>query len=361
MKKQEYDIEDLGYKDHLDQYRNEKDLSAFEVGRVTLEHKERYIVLSERGEFTCELLGNLRFTAQSRSDLPAVGDWVAFNEYDSDKGLIHAVFPRDNVLERQAVGRSGEKQIIASNIDYGLIVQSVNRDYSINRLERYITICHTAGIEPIIILNKIDLIKEGQVQEILHEVHERIKGVAVVAISNSTGEGIDQVRPFIKVGKTYCLLGSSGVGKSTLINSLAGKQIMKTGAISELVDRGKHVTTHRELIVLETGGVIIDNPGMREVGITDSSSGLDMTFEQIHDLAQQCKFNDCTHQNEKGCAVLDALDSGELNEDTYENYLKLEREQAHFSASVFEKRKKEKAFGKMVKQIMSQKKKDKDR
>jgi ribosome biogenesis GTPase len=356
-----YHLENLGYKDHLDQYRNENDLSVFEVGRVTLEHKERYIVLTEHGEITCELLGNLRFTAQSRSDLPAVGDWVAFNEYDSDKGLIHAVFPRDNVLERQAVGRSGEKQIIASNIDYSLIVQSVNRDYSINRLERYITICHTAGIEPIIILNKIDLIKEGQVQEILHEINERIKGAAVVAISNSTGEGLDQVRPLIKGGKTYCLLGSSGVGKSTLINSLAGKQIMKTGAISESVDRGKHVTTHRELIVLETGGVIIDNPGMREVGITDSSSGLDMTFEKIHDLAHDCKFNDCTHRNEKGCAVLDALDSGELNEDTYENYMKLQREQAHFSASVHEKRMKEKAFGKMVKQVMNKKKHDRDR
>ncbi len=356
MKKREYNIRDLGFNEHLSEHRSDNNLESFDVGRVILEHKERYVVLTAQGEMDCELIGNLRFTAQSRSDLPAVGDWVALNEYDTDKGLIHAVYPRENALERQAAGRYGEKQIIASNIDYGLIVQSVNRDYSINRLERYITICHAANIEPIIILNKMDLIEQEQLNEILNEVSNRIKGISVLAVSNLTGEGLDQIRPLIKVGKTYCLLGSSGVGKSTLINSLTGNSIMKTAAISESIDRGKHVTTHRELIVLETGGVIIDNPGMREVGITDSSSGLQMTFEHFYELAEDCKFNDCSHQNEKGCAILAALDSGALNEETYENFMKLEREQAHFAATVHEKRKKDKAFGKMVKQVMSQKK-----
>ncbi|MEO1051225.1 MAG: ribosome small subunit-dependent GTPase A [Bacteroidota bacterium] len=356
MTRRKYNIKDLGFKEYLSEYRTNNNLESFSVGRVILEHKERYVVLTEQGEITCELIGNLRFTAQNRSDLPAVGDWVALNEYDTDKGLIHAIYPRENVLERQAVGRNGEKQIIASNIDYGLIVQSVNRDYSINRLERYITICHAANIEPVIILNKIDLIEQEQLNDILNAVSNRIKGISVLAISNLTGEGLDQIRPLIKAGKTYCLLGSSGVGKSTMINSLMGDSIMKTGAISESIDRGKHVTTHRELIALKTGGVIIDNPGMREVGITDSSSGLVLTFEQIYELAKDCKFNDCSHQNEKGCAILAALDSGELSEETYENFMKLEREQAHFSATVHEKRKKDKAFGKMVKQVMKQKK-----
>lgn len=355
MKKGEYTNKDLGFREYLSQYRIDNNLDSFTVGRVILEHKERYVVLTEQGEINCELIGNIRFTAQSRSDLPAVGDWVALNEYDADKGLIHAVYPRENVLERQAVGRNGEKQIIASNIDYGLIVQSVNRDYSINRLERYITICHAAHIQPLIILTKVDLIEQKRLDDILREVQNRMKNVAVVAISNLTGEGLDQIKPFIKAGKTYCLLGSSGVGKSTLINSLTGNSTMKTGAISESIDRGKHVTTHRELIVLETGGVIIDNPGMREVGITDDSSGLEMTFEQIYELAVDCKFNDCSHQNEKGCAVLAALASGELNEETYENFMKLEREQAHFSATVHEKRKRDKAFGKMVKQFKQHK------
>ncbi len=356
MTKQAYNIQDLGFKEYLSNHRSENNLESFTVGRVILQHKERYIVLTEQGEIACELMGNLRFTAQSRSDLPAVGDWVALNEYDTDKGLIYAVYPRENVLERQAVGRNGEKQIIAANIDYGLIVQSVNRDYSINRLERYITICHAASIEPIIILNKIDLIEQEELDSMLNEVGKRIKDISVFTMSNLTGEGLEQIKPLIQTGKTYCLLGSSGVGKSTLINSLTGQSIMKTAAISEAIDRGKHVTTHRELIVLETGGIIIDNPGMREVGITDSSAGLEMTFGPIYQLAEQCKFNDCTHQNEIGCAVLAALELGELSEETYENFMKLEREQAHFSATVHEKRKKDKAFGKMVKQVMKQKK-----
>ncbi len=354
MTKREYNIKDLGFNEYLNEYRR-NDLESFDVGRVILEHKERYIVLTKQGEIDCELIGNLRFTAQNRSDLPAVGDWVALAPYDSDKGLIHAVYPRVNALERQAVGRNGEKQIIASNVDVGLIVQSVNRDYSINRLERYITICHAANIRPIIILNKIDLIDKEQLNEILHEVGSRIKGIQVLTTSSLTGEGLGQIRLLIKAGETYVLLGSSGVGKSTLINCLAGHSQMRTGAISESIDRGKHVTTHRELIVLETGGVIIDNPGMREVGITDSSLGLKLTFDQIYELAKCCKFNDCSHQKEDGCAVLEALDSGELNEETYENFMKLEREQAHFSATISEKRRKDKAFGKMVRQVIKQK------
>ena len=354
MTKKEYNINDLGFNEYLNEYRR-KHLESFDVGRVVLEHKERYMVLTKQGEIDCELIGNLRFTAQNRSDLPAVGDWVALSPYDTDKGLIHAVYPRENVLERQAVGRNGEKQIIASNVDVGLIVQSINRDYSINRLERYITICHSANIQPIIILNKIDLIEKEQLNEILNEVGHRIKGIRVLTTSSLTGEGLDQIKPLIKAGKTHVLLGSSGVGKSTLINCLTGNSLMKTEAISESIDRGKHVTTHRELIVLETGGVIIDNPGMREVGIADSSLGLKLTFEHIYELAAGCKFNDCSHQNEEGCAVLEALDSGELNEESYENFMKLQREQAHFAATVYEKRRKDKALGKMVRQVMKQK------
>ena len=355
MTKQEYDIKDLGFKEYLSEFRTSNNLISFQIGRVTLEHKERYVVLTAQGEVNCELMGNLRFTAASRSDLPVVGDWVALNTYDTDKGLIYSVYPRENILERQAVGRNGEKQIIASNIDYGLVVQSVNRDHSINRLERYITICHTANIQPIIILNKMDLIEQQQLGDMLNTIKYRLKGIPVFAISNVTGEGLEHIKSLIRVGKTYCLLGSSGVGKSTLINSLTGNSIMKTGAISKAIDRGRHVTTHRELIVLKTGGVVIDNPGMREVGITDSPLGLEMTFEQIHELAGDCKFNNCSHQHEKGCAIRAALDSGALDEDTYDNFTKLEKERAHFSATVHEKRKKDKAFGKMIKQVMRRK------
>lgn len=359
MTKNNFNLSDLGFKQSHRKFIDDYNLDYFTIGRIILEHKDRYVTLTELGEIDCEVIGNLRFTAQSRADLPVVGDWVALQEYDIGKGLIHSVFPRDNVLERQAVGRNGEKQLIASNIDYGLILQSINRDFSMNRLERYIAICHAASINPIIVLTKVDLVEREYLSNLLDEVKNRLTGIMVVTISNLTGEGLDQIKALVKKSSTYCLLGSSGVGKSTLINSLSGNTVMKTGTISESIDRGKHVTTHRELVILEKGGIIIDNPGMREVGITDSTAGLEMTFELIYELAEQCKFHDCSHQVEKGCAILSALESGELQEETYKHFLKLEREQAHFSATIYEKRKKDKAFGKMVKQIVKQKSQNK--
>lgn len=350
MKK--YNITDLGYNEDLSEFRKQNNLESLAVGRVIMEHKERYVVLTEVGELDCELLGNLRYTAESRADFPAVGDWVAIQSYDADKGLIHAVYPRKNKLERQSVGRVAEKQIIASHVDFGFIVQSVNRDFSINRLERYITICQAANIQPTIVLNKVDLMDKERIEEMRDEIKGRIKGLTILSLSSVSGAGLNQLKSLIKPGKTHCFLGSSGVGKSTLINSLTGNALLKTGDISESVDRGKHVTTHRELIILKSGGILIDNPGMREVGMTDDSSGLERTFDEIYELAENCKFNDCSHQTEKGCAVLAALNSGELNEASYMNFMKMRREQAHFSATVHEKRRKEKAFGKMVKHFV---------
>ena len=342
-------LEVLGYTTELEQYRTENNLSDFGVARVITEHKERYVVKNETGDFEAELIGNLRFTAQDRSDFPAVGDWVAISEYDSNKALIHHVFPRTSIIERQAVGKHGQTQIIATNIDVGFIVQSVNRDFNSNRLERYLTICNASKVTPIIILTKIDLISESELEQLLQNVSERIKNVEIIAISNETSEGIESVKSHIKAGKTYCLLGSSGVGKSTLINSISEKEVMKTGAISESIDRGKHVTTHRELIVLENGGIIIDNPGMREVGITESADGLNTTFETIFELATQCRFSDCTHIHEKGCAILEAIELGEIDEGSYNNYIRLEREQQFFESSAQDKKKKDKNLGKLIK------------
>lgn len=340
----------LGFTAKLASFQTENGYDSFAVGRVSLTHKDRYIVLTEDGEIEAELLGNLRYSASSKSDLPAVGDWVAMQLYDDKKGLIHAVFPRENALERQAVGRSGEKQLIATNIDCGLIVQAVNRDLSINRLERYVTICHAAKIEPIVILNKLDLIDQVAANQVYQAVKQRLKGITILRSSNLSGQGIAEIQALIEPGKTYCLLGSSGVGKSTLINHLLGEARMATGQISESVDRGKHVTTHRELILLSSGGIIIDNPGMREVGITENEEGLAMTFDEIYELSEECKFKDCSHRTEKGCAVLAAIETGDLDEALYQNFLKMEREQAHFSTSIHEKRKKEKIFGKLVKE-----------
>ena len=352
-------LENLGYNKSLEQYRIDQNIESLKVGRVISEHKERYIVKADTSEFDAEIIGNLRFTAENRYDFPAVGDWVAFSEYDDNKALIHSVYPRTSIIERRAAGKSGESQIIATNIDYGLIVQSVNRDFNINRLERYLTICNTSNVEPIIVISKTDLIKEKTLETILTQIKQRIKNVILIAISNQSGVGLDKVKAIIKKGKTYCLLGSSGVGKSTLLNRLAGKEMMATSAISKSIDRGKHVTTHRELIVLKSGGILIDNPGLREIGITNISTGLETTFDEIVEFSQNCKFNDCTHINEKGCAVIEALENGEIDTDSYANYHKMKRERDFFESSLAEKKKKDKDFGKMIKNVKKQRKQNK--
>jgi ribosome biogenesis GTPase len=200
-----------------------------------------------------------------------------------------------------------------------------------------------------IILNKIDLIKENEITKLMAIVNERIKRIPVIAISNETQKGIEKVKECIEKGKTYCLLGSSGVGKSTLLNTLSGKQVMKTNRISISTNKGRHITSHRELLVLENGGILIDNPGMREIGIADSTDGIETTFETIIELSKNCRFKDCTHTTEKDCAIITALESGEVDKSSYENYLKMERENEYFESTVAEKRKKDKDFGKIIK------------
>ncbi len=344
-------LEMLGFGADLEKHRQTQGLNGFEVGRVISEHKDRYEVQATDQIFDAELIGNMRFSASSRLDLPAVGDWVAFSPYDEGKALIHALYPRKSIMERQAVGRATQKQIIAANIDIGLIVQAVDRDFNLNRLERYLTICHGAPVSPVVVLSKTDLISDEDLKSIIEDVSDRIKDVPIVTVSNVKENGYAQVAALIEEGKTYCLLGSSGVGKSTLINSLSGNTQMATGAISASVNKGKHVTSHRELVVLSSGAILIDNPGMREVGITDATDGLETTFEEITRLSQECKFKDCMHINEVGCMVLAALQDGTLDEEAYKNFHKMLRERNHFESSVEEKRKKDKSLGKLFKSV----------
>ena len=348
-------LEELGYNIELENYRKEQNLDSFAVGRVISEHKERYVVRTTENEYEGEIIGNLRFSANSRSDFPAVGDWVAISEYDDDKVLIHNVFPRMSIIERQAVGKQDDKQIIATNIDSALILQAVDRDFSINRIERYLTISNKSNVKPVIILNKIDLVNDVELAKLIATIRERINKVPIFAISNTSRKGIDKLKEIIESGKTYCLLGSSGVGKSTLINNLLGKQLIRTSAISVSSSRGKHVTSHRELHVLENGGILIDNPGMREVGIADSADGLETTFETIVELSKNCRFKDCTHTSEIDCAVMAAVERGDINKLSYENYLKMVREKDHYESTIAERRKKDKDFGKMVKSYIKNK------
>jgi ribosome biogenesis GTPase len=351
-------IKELGYKENLGKYRTEQNLDSFDLGRVVSEHKERYVVKTAMNEYDSELIGNLRFTAESRYDFPAVGDWVAFSEYDEGKALIHAIYPRSSIIERQAVGQKGQIQIIATNIDFGLIVQAVDRDFNLNRLERYLTICNASNVEPVIVLSKIDLISTSELESITDQISQRTKDVPIIPVSNQTS-GYAKLGTVIKEGPTYCLLGSSGVGKSTLLNSLSGKLQMKTGEISSSVNKGRHITSHRELIVLNNGGILIDNPGMREVGIADTTSGLETTFDTIIGYAHKCRFIDCTHIHEKGCAVLAAIEDGEIDKDSYANFQKMEKEKMHFESDAMERKKKDKDFGKMIKNVKKQRKNNK--
>jgi len=353
-------LEDLGYNDRFEQFRKAENLTDFAIGRIIAEHKERYVVKSAEGEYEAEITGHMRYTAKSREDFPAVGDWVAMLTYDAGVAIIHSILPRFSTIKRQAVGQYGEVQIIGTNIDVAFLVQAVDRDFNINRLERYLTICHSSRVRPIIVVTKTDLITEPSLNEIVNRIKLRIAEVMVIAVSNETHEGYENLKQVIEKGKTYCMLGSSGAGKSTLLNNLSGRAIMKTDAISVSTQKGRHVTSHRELIVLEHGGILIDNPGMREVGIADTESGLETTFDKITHLAKNCRFKDCTHLNETGCAVIEAVEKGVMDRSSYENYLKMQREKSYFESTLVERRKREKQFGKIMKNYKKDMKRNKD-
>jgi ribosome biogenesis GTPase len=342
-------ITDLGYTNDIETFLRDNNLLDFSIGRVTQEHRERYIVSTGDNECEAEITGNLRFSSSSRSDFPAVGDWVAMKIYDSDLAIIHKILPRKSILERQAVEKYGEKQIISANIDVALIVQSIDNNFSINRLERYISICHSSEIEPVLVISKIDLTTDSFIKDAISTLRTRDKRIKHLLLSNVTKQGLDQILDYLQKGKTYCVVGSSGVGKSTLINNLLKKNILKTGQISSITNKGRHITDHRELFVLENGGIIIDTPGMRELGIIDNIEGIKTTFQDIYDLSLKCRFPDCKHINEKGCAVLEALDKGIIDINSLDNFQKLQREQQRFRTTVAEKHKRERIFGRMVK------------
>lgn len=344
-------LKKLGFTDSSNEFILKNSLASFDIGRICIEHKDRYIVKTDSEEFSAEITGNLRFTAESREDLPAVGDWVAFQSFDDELAIIHKILPRFSILKRQAVGSKSSVQVIAANIDYAFLVQAVDRDFNLNRIERYLTLCYTSNVEPIIVLTKTDLVDSIVLQELSDQISNRIPDVQLLMISNISLAGIDLIKSKITEGKTYCLLGSSGVGKSTLLNNLIGSSQMKTGSISSSNFKGQHVTTHRELIVLDSGGIIIDNPGMREVGIVDEDGGLEVTFDQIIELSLHCKYKDCRHISEDNCAVLEAVQSGEIDQAVYNNYLKMEKEKTFFETSSQDRKRKEKYLGKLIKNM----------
>lgn len=342
---------DLGFNQALKEYIEKNNLNEFSIGRVAQQHKDSYVVITEEGSKRAVITGNLRYGALAKTDLPVVGDWVLLIASD-DLYLIYQVLPRRSRLERQAVQSQGESQLIATNIDQALIVQSVDQNFNLNRLERYVTICYAGDIEPVAVLNKIDLLTEDKLKALVKKVEERLPNIPLLISTTVVDNGASNLLKSLEPRKTYCLVGSSGVGKSSLINAMTRQNLMKTREISDMHQKGKHTTTHRELIILENGAMVIDTPGMRELGVLEDGDSISQTFDQIDILSESCRFADCSHTNEPGCAVLEAIEEGELDASSLKNFKKLQRESKRAETTKAEKRKRDKGFGKMCKEVM---------
>lgn len=338
---------DLGYNEFFESARKELGLGDFSVARVISEQKGLYKVKNENGEYLAKITGKQMFEATSREDYPAVGDWVAITELENNQAVINKKLPRKTVIKRKAINKD-DVQIIATNIDVAFIVESVNRDYNLNRFERYFSIAKDGGIKPVIILNKIDLISEEDLKAKIIQIEDRFKNIDIISTSVETSKGISELEKYLEKGETYCFLGSSGVGKSSLINQLIGKNVIKTENIGDYSGRGKHVTTSREMYFLENGAIVIDNPGIREVGMTNIETGINEFFDEITALAKECKYSDCTHIHEPECRVLLALEKGELDRGKYDNYITLKKESDYYNLSILEKKEKNRQFGKFV-------------
>lgn len=318
--------------------------SGYEAGRVVLEYNYLYRVYTEQGELLADIAGKLRHEAASRADLPVVGDWVVVQPRSEEgKATIHAVLPRKSKFVRKVAGSRTEEQIVGANIDTVFLVTSLNQDFNVRRLERYLIVALESGAKPVIVLSKTDLC--DVVEETLTEIQTVAKGVPVHAISVIKQDGLDELMPYFRHGETVALLGSSGVGKSTFINHLIGRDIQKVKEVREHDGRGQHTTTHRELILLPQGGLVLDTPGMRELQLWDGEESLHQAFDDIEALASSCYFSDCQHRDEPRCAVREALAEGTIDAARYQSYEKLQKELKHvarkqdINAQITEKKK----------------------
>ena len=292
-------------------------------GRVTVQQRGVYTVVTEAGEVAAELSGRFAHEA-APGEFPVVGDWVAAAVRPGEgTATIQGVLPRTTSFRRKAAGDAFGEQVIAANVDTAFLVAALTRDLNVRRLERYLTMTWESGARPVIVLTKSDIAED--LEAALLEVEAVAYGVPVHAISSVEGDGLDELRPYLAPGETVVLLGSSGAGKSTLVNVLAGEQLFATQETRN-DDRGRHTTSHRELVLLPDGGLILDTPGMRELGLWDAATGLAGTFEDIEQLELQCRFSNCAHESEPGCAIRAALADGSLDATRYDSYVRLERE-----------------------------------
>lgn len=326
---------------------------GLELARVVVVHRANLALELERGPVMAELTGRLRYGAASDSELPAVGDWVLAQVLDEgDFAVVVEVLPRATELKRRLPGKGTDHQMMAANLDTAFIVHPVDRPVHERRIERYLVMARDGGIEPVIVLSKADLITSEECEAAL-AVASRL--AASVAVSSVETGGMDSLAARMVPGETHVLLGPSGVGKSTMLNALLGREVMATRAVRAVDGKGRHTTTRRELVVLDSGAIVIDTPGMRELGLTDMQTGLDDSFAEIAALAESCRYRDCSHTDEGGCALLAAVAASKLDDARLQSFLRLQREADHYERSEVEQRRRDKAFGKMVKSAMSKK------
>jgi len=351
-----YGIEKLGFgKWFLDNV-DPMDLNRFDIARVMTVHKESYTINNGENDVFAELIGKMVFNAASPIDYPVVGDWVFATFYDENTfSIIHNVLPRKSLLKRKTPGKKIDFQLIAANIDVAFIVQSLDTNFNLRRLERYLVMVKESNINPIVLLSKSDLLGTKDIENRVTEIHKIMPFLHVQPFSNENESGLKNIKDLLAPRQTYCLLGSSGVGKTTLLNNLIGESIFTTKTVREKDNKGRHATTYRQLIMLDCEAMLIDTPGMRELGNFSVETGIDETFSEITELSKRCQFNDCNHVNEKGCAVIEAVENGQVPEKRYQNYIKIKKESIYNEMSYLEKKQKDKQFGKFIKSVMKQK------
>jgi ribosome biogenesis GTPase len=318
-------LRDLGWSEARDREFEALRASGLVPGRVVLEHNHVYRVLTIDGEILAETAGRVKHRAEGKHELPVVGDWVAVRlEPAGTRSLIRQVMPRRSSFSRKAAGRETEQQVVAANIDTIFVVFGLDKPVNHRAIERYLVVVRTSGAEPVVILNKVDLAENPE--EALADAQSAAGDTPVLLVSTKTGVGLEGLESRIETGRTAALLGPSGAGKSSIVNRLVGRELLPTGEVRDWDARGRHTSVHRQLVVREQGGLIIDTPGMRELQLWDTDAVTD-SFTDIAEVAARCRFRDCRHDQEPGCAVKDAVESGALHADRLDSFLKLQREQ----------------------------------